>query len=309
MATLASLTTLVDNALYGAMPWLAPMEDTLVTSGVIAGTTEIEFTEQASWKKGHYFEFTSDGDMGRFVDDGVAATAVTVRRGVRGTTAASHSVGDVVRRNPVFEKNRIEHWINFVIDNMLWQGDTPVWSWAHGSFSFSDTDHTVSLDAADDEVARVYQIRSDTGDTQDIVELPRGSSQGGYWDVVSRTDTAVAANRRALVVRKVWDSTKTVYYTIKQAPRSSDIASISDKVAALVPYEAASRCLWERAGVADRHRPEGSPSALAIADRWSRRFQAEKRDLHNLRRREVPTESAFTPRIGRSRLVTGSWGR
>ncbi len=293
--------------LYGAMPWLTPFEDTLVTSGVTAGTTAIEFTDGATWKHGHYGEFVPDGEIVRLTADHPSSGTVVMRRGQRGTTAASQSVGDVVRRNPTFEINRILHWLDYVVDYLLWEGETPLWTWVHRSFTWDDEDYTVQLNSADDEVARVYQIRSDTGDTADIVELPRGSGQGGYWDVMRATDTAVDANQKVLVVRKVWDSTKTVYYTAKQKPRSSDYASIDARVADIVPLEAAARVLLERTAAADRNRPENSPPALSVADRWRRQFRDDKRNIHNELRREVPTSPTWKPTIGGSRLVRGRW--
>ena len=86
MTTLALLTDDVYGILYGVGRAERPKEDTcgvLTDSGVSAtmGT-------DALWKRDDYAEFATDGELMIFTAD--ASGATTVRRGQRGTTAASH---------------------------------------------------------------------------------------------------------------------------------------------------------------------------------------------------------------------------
>ena len=288
MTTLALLTDDVYGILYGVGRAERPKEDTcgvLTDSGVSAtmGT-------DALWKRDDYAEFATDGELMIFTAD--ASGATTVRRGQRGTTAASHLADAVVYRNPTFPMYEIKRLINQVVRNDLWPN---VWSWEAASLSFVNSDTTYDLGDYIEDVVTVYQY--DLNSDSRFYPLDQT-----MWDVERQINAAAgAASGNLLRLLRVQDEDETVYYTAKRRPDPADLANMTDEVAELVPWAVAGKLEGQRSA-ATRHRPGTSTTERMEGGlfRDYRGFMSEflrmRKQLNTKLTLEVPTAPKFRAR-------------
>lgn len=287
MATLAQVRADVEDLLYGIEQVQRPAEDTLNDSGGISDSdTEAQFSTESMWKRGDYAEFVPDGELILFTEDHPTAATATIRRGQRDTTAAAQSDGDVVRKNPVFPISLIERMINETIDYELWP---KVWMRVERSLTWASTDTSYELDAADHEVERVYQWDLDS--YEDLYEF-----DPGWWRVVT-VNTALETSGRALMIDRVWDTnTTTVYYTVRQRPRSSAITDLTSELITAVKWGAAAKCIAARypsdANRTDRGRLETRESYVLWRQEFERALDRINRRLLN----ELPPRRTYKPR-------------
>lgn len=287
MADLATIRGYVEDIIYGSIPRTRPTEDTLVT-GINTTDTDPAFAlYDATWKRGDRAEFQPDGEIVILTADHPAsASTATVRRAQHGTTAASHTAGDVVRRNPIFDVDYLNRQINNVIDlecqNLFTRQERTV--------TWTSSDTSVDLAAADTEVESVYQF--DLAGAGEFEPFPRG-----WWDT-QIVNTAVAPNGRILRIRRVRDSSATVYYRARQRPMSSDIAAISDDIVACIPWRAAAKALSGRASNIDLLRSPGDEDRFDVRRAisiWNAEFRESKNAVHRKLRKEFTPEKKYVP--------------
>src|SRR5436853_1093603 len=93
-----------------------PWTDALTNSPASGGTT-YSVADTTLYDKGNVLE-TDDGDLA-IVTALASSTNLTVRRSVYGATAAAHTSGDTLTKDPVFRYVQIKEALTRVIDN-LW---------------------------------------------------------------------------------------------------------------------------------------------------------------------------------------------
>lgn len=277
MATLDSLRVDTETILYDVLHDFRPWEDTLVAA-ITAGATVMELAaDDDVWKRGDIAEFVDNGEMVILATDHPAdGNDVTVRRGQRSTTAASQSLGAVVRRNPMFPIEMIERWVNQTIDIDL-NRHPKVYTVNQRSLTWSDDDFLYPLNTVDDDVIEIYQYDIET--QNDLKWFPNG-----WWDVVT-PNTAVSATK-AIQLRTVRDQSLPVYYSAKSWPKSSGISDLSDDIAEVVPWRAASKALRARM---PRVIEESGQPRTALADTlalWDLEFTQGKSAIRQKLRRE-----------------------
>lgn len=234
MATLGGLTDDVLNMIYGMAQVERPAEDTQVTATFTDVATEVELATPSLWRRGDYAE-ADDGDVVILAEDHPAATnTVTVRRGQRGSTATQHLTASAVwSKNPKFLRTQVERAIKEVVRLDLWPH---VWTYHHGTVTYTHGDTTYSLPQYIEDVVMMYQYDLD-GDAR-FHPLARTA-----WDVERQVNTAVATNSNLLRIRTAYDDGYTLYYTGKRRPHVDDLANMSDEVAQLVPWAASGKLL------------------------------------------------------------------
>lgn len=348
MATLASLTLDCFEMLYGMTPMERPDADTLATAVSASNDTTWQFALAGKqfWERGDYAEyFAGTGTAGEVVqfaaDHSTASADVTVRRGQRGTSAASsYSIGDVFLKNPPYTHTEIQRYINEVVDSdldALWYRSTRSLTWQTNRIHYP-------LNASDKKVERVYQYDIDSatigaatydetgGAAEDLWTLSShglavgdpvrftavGTGATGYavntvywvaavpsantftisateggsaiegtgdssgtwtlesvvfnyrevpsnrWDVVTDVDTRMESTGRALLLRGVYDTNTTVYYTAQTRPSSSAISSLPDPIANLIPWGVLARITGGTA-TKTRYAPPASAAAATIS--------------------------------------------
>lgn len=224
MATLADLRERTLHLLYGAPTEERPPVDTL-ESNITSGSTSLDVNNPDLWKVGDYVEFP-DGELAVIVSQ--TGPTETVLRAQWGTTAASHSIGDVIRKNPPYPISAVDQAIEDVITNDLWP---KVWMWSRGTVTWSAGDHVYDLPADVLEVDVVYQLPAD-----EKIWKPFPT---GWWDVEQQIHTDVATNSSMLRIANVFYSDQPIYYIGRQRPTFAGIADISDEVATTIPWGAA----------------------------------------------------------------------
>lgn len=187
MATQASIRTRVRDSLYSARPVLRPFA-TLVTEAMDASETDVDVTAGTDWAKGDILEF-SDGEQ-CFVQS-VASNTLTVIRGYGGTTAATHSINDIVLKNPRFTLQQIDQAIT---DTLLEYEAYGVYVYGQGTITLVSGQYTYDLAATTDvlDVLSVYHPRE--GVQADAIVLPFRFSR--------QVHTTFAASGAALTL---WD--------------------------------------------------------------------------------------------------------
>ena len=159
MATLITLTLDVEDSLYGNPQIERPAEDTLNTAVTSSSDTSWRFDTYQMWKRGDRAEYvTTDGTAGEIVvlaADHASGADVTVRRAQKRTTAASaYSIGDVFRKNPLYDRTMIARAINETIDSDL---APEAYYRATRQITLADGKKRYDLNASDFEVDQVYQ--------------------------------------------------------------------------------------------------------------------------------------------------------
>jgi len=235
VASLADLILQVEDKLYGMASVERPMEDT-ITDSPASGATSMDVTNSNGWGRGDYAEFAdADGNVGEVVvlAANLSGSTATIRRAQRGTTAAAHTSGDVIRKNPKYTRRMIEREIEAVIRTSLWPR---VWYKTERTLSWDPTDFVYDLAAEDYDVIQVYQY--DTNSDGHLRQFDRG-----WWDVVTQIATAVSTTGKALRLRNTYDSASLVYYTAKTRPLFANIADFPDELADLIPWAVTGRIL------------------------------------------------------------------
>jgi len=288
MATLAGLVADTYNLLYGVAQMERPAEDTL-TGAINDAVTSLTPTTTTLWKRDDYAEF-ADGEVVVFAADSAGATVV--RRAQRSTTAASHSDGALMYKNPLFLRSQIEDFVTEVVNNDLWED---VWSWHQDTLTYTQGDTTYDLDQYVEDVVKVYQYDLDSDNR--LHPLPRT-----WWDVEKQVAAAVSTNKNLLRLRRVHDTTATVYYTAKRRPNAADLSNLSDECASLVKWAAAGKALAGLRSAPMRYDPahqtrdqsEGGP--FRDYRGLMGEFLRGKTQLNRTLRREVPEERIFVRR-------------
>jgi hypothetical protein len=251
MATLATITDATYDLLYGTAQVERPRLD-LLNGAITVGATTATFDTTTMWKQWDYAEAEADGEMIQFLEDHQAGATNILRAQPRGqTTAAQHDDNSVWYRNPKHPRYLIERLINEVIDNEL---GPHIWVRVNrkltGGYIVGQTSY--ELAATDLEVEQVYQY--DIGSTTKFYPIAHG-----LWDVDGSVHTDVSSTGRLLRIFRVHDSAEDVYYTVRSRPMSSDIASLSDQVANLVPWAVAGKAMAVTVGAkrgADARSPQ-----------------------------------------------------
>lgn len=232
MADLSSLTDDVFDMLYGDTGVERPLEDTLSTAVADADDVEWRFVTDTKWKRGDFAEDLAAGEIVVLQEDHPSGADVTVRRAHRGT-AIAYSAGDTFLRNPTFPRHKVERFINETVDGELYPH---VWMFGQTTVSFVTGTTTYELPADCMDVIAVYQADLD-GD-------------GGFhpihnanWSFVNTVNTSESSTGNYLRLHTVYDPDDTVYVTYKQKPSSSALSSMSDDVAALVPWRVVGKLL------------------------------------------------------------------
>ena len=256
MAVLSDLVQATWNLVHGPGGFERPVEDQasgVVGSGALDLSTLV--ATPALWVEGDIMEFPA-GEIVTVVAD----NAATVNRGRDGTTAEGLVAGDVIVKNPLFPRHKVESSVNEVLDLDLWPS---VWTWHNDQLTFVTADHMYDLDAFVDDVVLVYQ--ENLAADERWHPLP-----GGWWDVERRIDTAVAANGSLFRLKRVWDEDEPVYYLGKRRPDAADLANLSSELERIVPYAAAAKLVLGRNAQQKAHR---------TSERGSSDFQVDYQGL------------------------------
>jgi hypothetical protein len=158
-----------------------------------------------------------------------ASTSATVRRAQRGTTGAAASALPA-RKNPLYPRVAIQRVIEEVIRNDLYPN---VWLRTERTLSWTAGDYLYDLDAEDFDILQMYQVIDDR-----LRPLPYG-----WWKVNPILSTTEATSGKAIELNRLFDTSETVYYTAKTIPSPDDYSTITDRIAALIPWGACARLL------------------------------------------------------------------
>lgn len=300
MTTLAALTDKVLAQAYGARVVERPQSDTMFTTSITSGTTEIRMDTESLWRRGDLAEFQSDGEIFEFTENHPSAATATVRRGTRwGNAAGSQSAGAVVYRNPVFPIKTVEQLINETVRDDLWP---EVWSWHNGTISFSTSTEMYSLPQYVEDVARLYQYNLNSA--SELVPIQRTA-----WDVERNLNTAVATNGAAIRIRgnAIPDDTATLYYDGMRRPHPDDLANLDDRLADLVVYGVLGKLDPVARAIAVQHPARGSRNSQKLSETlqtlvaFTGLFRQNKADIAETLKAEIPLEPRFRPRRRRQR--------
>jgi len=289
MTTLAQLVTDTRNILYGMEIVERPTEDTL-SAGINDSVTSLTPTTTAMWFKDDYAEF-ANAEIVIFAADSAGATVV--RRGQRGSTAATQATGAVMVKNPPYSRIEIEKQVEKVIRTRLWPH---VWTWHKDSLTAVDTDTMYDLDQYIEEVVMVYQENLDG--EEKLHPIPNG-----WWDVERQISATVAAQGGLFRLRKVHDYDEPVYYTAKRRPHVDDLTNLADELADMIPTAAAGLALAYRNPqlMNDAARSNRSPEGLLAAYRGLMgEFFQQRDEYKRLLHKEVRPEPRFRKRFSRA---------
>jgi len=289
MTTLAQLVTDTRNILYGMEIVERPTEDTL-SAGINDSVTSLTPTTTAMWFKDDYAEF-ANAEIVIFAADSAGATVV--RRGERGSTAATQATGAVMVKNPPYTRIEIEKQVKKVIRTRLWPH---VWTWHKDSLTAVATDTMYDLDQYIDEVVMVYQENLDG--EEKLHPIPNG-----WWDVERQISATVAGQGGLFRLRKAHDYDEPVYYTAKRRPHVDDLTNLADELADMIPTAAAGLALAYRNPqlMNDAARSNRSPEALLQAYRGLMgEFFQQRDEYKRLLHKEVRPEPRFRKRFSRA---------
>lgn len=192
MATIGELILDVEDMIYGLPQIERPVEDTLATAVTADSDTSWQFTGFNLWKRGDYAEFlAAAGAVGEVVyvaEDQASAVDKAVRRAqVRTTAAASYSIGDVFRKNPLFPRVKIDRYIDEIVDGLF----PDVWIRTSRSLDVNTSRYYYPLNAADFEVEQVYQADTDVTALGDVTYDETGGAAEDLWTAGSAHGLAV----------------------------------------------------------------------------------------------------------------------
>ena len=231
---LAALVLDCEDMLYGLAQVERPREDTLLAAVTADSDTTWRLGHYSMWKKDDYAEYVpSDGSWGEIVilaeDHPSPGADVSVRRAQQRTSAASsYTAGSVFRKNPTFPRVKIARFLREVVDTQLWPH---VWIRTGRSLTWSATARHYALNALDFDVEEVYQYNLSS--TVNFNPFPRG-----WWEVVTDVHSGMQSTGRALRLHRIYDSTKTVYYTARTKPSSADLSTLPSPMLEMLPWGA-----------------------------------------------------------------------
>ena len=142
------------DTLYSSRPPMRPFA-TLCTEAMDASEVGVDVTAGTDWATGDVLEF-SDGEQ-CFVQS-VTTNTLTVIRGYNGTTAATHSINDIVLKNPRFTLQQIDQAIT---DTLLEFESFGIWAFGQGEITLVPGQYTYNLATYTDalDVLSVYHPR------------------------------------------------------------------------------------------------------------------------------------------------------
>lgn len=269
MATKNGLIQDVEDMLYGMAYVERPTEDILGGS-MTSGTTTMPTTTDKLWRRDSYAEIIpADGSVGEImrIQDDATGNAATVRRAQRQTTAAAHSAGDVVRKNPYYPRVQIDRFIDEVIEGELYPH---VWYRSDRTLTWVDQDYVYDLDADDFDVLSVYQY--DINSDGQMYRFP-----DHYWQV-EPVASAVSASGKILRLRRVFNGDATVRYTARTRPKVANLADFPDELANLIPWAVCGQLLGGTRSGPRRHDPntQAEPEAFEGGVQRDWRFFEQK---------------------------------
>lgn len=142
---------------YSARPPQRPFV-TLVTEAIDGSETAVDVTAGTDWAAGDILEW-SDGEQ--FYVQSVASNTLTGIRGYNGTTIATHSINDQVRKNPRFTLQQIDQAIEDTLRELETNG---IHVWGTGSITLVATTYAYDITGADVlDILSVYYPRNNDG--------------------------------------------------------------------------------------------------------------------------------------------------
>lgn len=213
-------------------------DDAWIDAWVTGGNSSTTTVDVASTTSPHEYEigqtldFLTDGTYEALVITALPGTPnLTVRRGHRDTTAATHAAGAVFRVNPDF----LSHVIGQLVEEAVLRlyPDIPEVKVATYTTPASPVDTWYALPADTEEVFKVYQIDA-TNSVEELVSPDRRSA-GPTWFHAGFVSTS-----KGIFVENV-DSAITNFYILYGARPS--ITTLTDAQEDVVCYGAARRAL------------------------------------------------------------------
>jgi Flp pilus assembly protein TadG len=254
-----------------------------------ASETDLDVADRAKFSVGDIVEFQDDGEQCLVTVTGTGAGALTVIRGVNGTTAATHSSGTLIAQNPVFSFFQMENAVTECIQEL--------WPNVYKSVAYSITPVAGT---------RWYELDSG-GDTATLLDLsvvrqviPRGAVNEPFdygtrhsaypATLYTNVPVSIAASSRALYVPRLRDTTNPILVTgltqVTDTVSGSDYSDLTAgvqvqcvtayAVAKLISWTGVSRVTQEDIGMSDESVRPGTRES--IAQEWERRgYMARRR--------------------------------
>lgn len=198
-----------------------------------SSTTTFTLTRAGTFEEGDELEFRADCSMERVrvTTGGTDVSSITVARGVRGTTAASHATGAEFVKNPDYMGLNAQNAVNAALQNDLWPELYAVYQATYTPTS----PHNPYLEAASDamRLVRVYQ-RSDSSSPTTLLECEPFDPDPHL------SDTTTSSTARYWYVPNLADADNTVYAQYLITPAVGDLTA---GMARVVEYGAARRLI------------------------------------------------------------------
>ena len=169
--------------------------DSTTTAGSIAaaGTATVAVADIGKFAVGQTWEFDDDtGDTVLITAIADSTATITMRRGHRDSTAAAHSSGVVMLKDPRYSYDEISQAVNFVLDSDLYQeGIFDLIE--HQITSSASTDHYNAPSTSCQKFLDVYQMPASGTEPQrtDLHYTPEGRN----------VDTTLYANGKYFVIQ------------------------------------------------------------------------------------------------------------
>lgn len=252
------------------------------TAGVSSSATSFAVgstTSPHEYQVGDVLDFLEDGTFEATLVTALPGSPnLTVRRGHRGTTAASHSANAVFRVNPTFLSHVIGEFVDAAVQN-LWPDICEFYSATYTTGS-APVEEWFALSSDAEEVLEVYQK---SGQTPESLHYARFSAP-------MFRDAAFAATKKAVKITGL-DSTLANFFVIYGARPL--VTTLNSKQQEIVVYGAARRALEANVG----HRPT-TPNSPAIFGS-DNKIQLFRQEEQRLRDEEVSRLGGYKPKRGR----------
>jgi len=247
----------------------APFQD-VHTNSLTTAATSLTVASDATdrYEVGDRLEWIADGTYERAEVTATAATALTVRRGIDGTTAQTHDADAVFVKSPV-------HWapnINKALDDALNADLYPdLYAVYEAQVTYDPTTADwYEIDAAAEDILDAYQ-KPDSGN---VDLLPVRVSQPRWVDA-----TLAPTHKRAFKVLYAPDNNNTIFV---QYARKPAVADLSEGMQRVVEYGAMRRLLeWYGTYLLSRYDIDQggvhAPGAAQRDARWYLAMQDEAR--------------------------------
>ena len=252
------------------------------TAGVNDTATSFAVTgaDSTTYEVGDTLDFADDGTFEAAIVTAVASGTLTVRRGHRGTTAATHAANAIYRKNPRF----LSHVVGQLVDeavSRLWPDIFTI----HAATYATATDLWYALPASAEETLEVYQ-RDGTPEDKTTNAL--------RWTDPIYVDSGFSATKKAIKVESI-DTSLTNFYLVYTAQAA--VTELSTIAQDIVVYGTARRLLEIEAG----HRATRQQDEF-IFDATSK-IQVFSREERRLRDIEGQRLSQYLPNRDRMRFV------